>query len=63
MDIITLHLTTNGCYSRVDLHLDGEDFQAPFHGVGHAAAARAFAVRLRDALKAGSKAAALNLIA
>jgi hypothetical protein len=62
MDIITLNLTSNQLCSRVTLHLDGEDYDASFHGDGHQGRARSLAVKVRDAVKV-SKSDALNLIA
>lgn len=59
----TLHLTSGQTYSRVDLVLDGEAYTAEVFGDGHQTRARALAVKVRDALKSGSKSDALNLIA
>ncbi len=59
----TLHLTSGQAYSRVDLVLDGETYTAEVFGDRHATRARALAVKVRDALRGGSKSDALNLIA
>lgn len=63
MDTITLHLTSNQLCSRVTLHVDGENYPAEFFGADHMTRARTLACDVRDALKGGSKADALNLIA
>lgn len=61
METISLHLTSNQLCSRVTLHVDGEDYTATVHGDGHQTAARALAMRVREALKHG-KSNALNVI-
>lgn len=63
MNTIALHLTSNQLCSRVTAHIDGEDYTAEVFGDGHRARARSLAVKVRDALKGGSKSDALNLLA
>lgn len=60
--MISLHLTSSQLVSRVSANIDGEDYSAEFFGAAHQTRARAFAVRVRNALR-HSKAEALNLIA
>ena len=61
--LMTLHLTSGQTCGRVDLVLDGEMYTAEVFGDGHQNRARALAIKVRDAIKGGSKADALDLIA